>query len=340
MARILLSAPSFFGYRQRVSDELVMQGHRVDCIDDRPSEGVVFKSLGRISYGLVDGLIEAHATRAREQIQGGAYDQFLYMGGMSFCFTREQFTRIREAGEARGTRFVAYLWDSLSNCQRFAKCADLFDEVMSFEPGDCESGEISLRPLFYGDAYQGLPVGDEASFDYDACFIGSVHQPSKFEAVSSICQSLRESGLRVFTYFYMPSTSAELLRKVTNPAYRGVTFEHESISAEQVSDIYARSVAIIDSPQAHQRGLTMRTLETLGAKRKLITANADVRNYDFYKYGNVAVWDESRGIDASFFSEPYQELPKEIYDGYSIASFVRSLVGEGRPYSGYGKGDR
>ena len=32
----------------------------------------------------------------------------------------------------------------------------------------------------------------------------------------------------------------------------------------------------------------MRTLETLGAKRKLITANAGFRNYDFYKYGNVA----------------------------------------------------
>ena len=189
MARILLSAPSFFGYRQRVSDELVNQGQRVDCIADRPSEGVVFKSLGRISYGLVDGLIEAHATRVREQILGGAYDQFLYLGGMSFCFTREQFARICEAGKARGTRFVAYLWDALSNCQRFAECADLFDEVMSFDPGDCESGMISLRPLFYGDVYQGLPVGDEASFDYDACFIGSVHQPSKFEAVSSICQS-------------------------------------------------------------------------------------------------------------------------------------------------------
>ena len=340
MSRILLAAPSFFGYRQKASDELVRQGHDVDCIDDRPSEGVAFKSLGRISYRFVDGLIEAYARRVCEQVRDGAYNQFLYMGGMSFCFNREQFARICEAGKARGTRFVAYLWDALSNCQRFAECADLFDEVMSFEPGDCESGMISLRPLFYGDAYQGLSVGDEASFDYDACFIGSVHQPSKFEAVSSICQSLRESGLRVFTYYYMPSKSVEMLRKATDPVYRGVSFEHEPISAEQVSDIYARSVAIIDSPQANQRGLTMRTLETLGARRKLITANADVRNYDFFEYGNVAVWDESRGIDAAFFSEPYHELPKEIYDGYSIASFVRSLVGEGRPYSGYGKGDR
>ena len=186
MSCILLTAPSFFGYRQRVSDELVRQGHRVVCIDDGPSEGVLFKSLGRIDYRFVDGLIESYAKRVCKQVRDGSYDQFLYMGGMSFCFTREQFARIREAGEARGTRFVAYLWDALSNCQRFAECADLFDEVMSFEPGDCESGEISLRPLFYGDAYQGLPVGG-ASFDYDACFIGSVHQPSKFEAVSSIC---------------------------------------------------------------------------------------------------------------------------------------------------------
>ena len=81
MARILLSAPSFFGYRQRVSDELVKQGHRVDCIDDRPSEGVAFKSLGRINYRLVDGLIEAYANRVCEQVRAGSYDQFLYMGG-------------------------------------------------------------------------------------------------------------------------------------------------------------------------------------------------------------------------------------------------------------------
>lgn len=334
--RILLMAPTFFGYRDRVRDELSHLGHDVECVDDRPSESVSFKSLAKISYRLIDRQIAEYAMSLREKVAAGEYDLLLFMGGMSFCFTRDQFSSIKSASNAR---FVAYLWDAFNNCERFGACRDLFDIIYSFEPSDCERYGLKLRPLFFSGAYDGLPLVPDGGFTYDACFIGSVHQPSKFEAISSICDNFESQGLRVFRFFFMPSKSAAALRRLTNPAYRGVEFSFESLPAEKVAEIYARSKAIIDSPQAGQRGLTMRTLETIGAHRKLITANPDAVFYDFASKGDVAVWRGEGSIPPDFFETPYRVLPDEVYRGYSIETFVRTLLGDEPAYEGYEKGN-
>jgi hypothetical protein len=329
--------PSFFGYRDMVGDEFRRMGHDVTVVTDRPSESVAFKSLGRVSYRLVDRRISEHAREVEAALAAGSFDFLVYLSGMSFCFTREQFERMRAAS---GARFVAGLWDAFGNCQRLGACRDLFDDVYSFEPRDCERYGLALRPLFYSGAYAGLPLEPEGGFDWDACFIGSVHQRSKFRAVRATCDALKARGLRVFEWFYMPSKSAEALRKAQDPAYRGVELRHEALSPAQVAGVYARSRAVIDSPQAGQSGLTIRTMETLGARRKLITANADVRNYDFYRFGGVAVTAPGGGADGigdDFFDRPYEELPEDVYASYSLRAFAAALLGEGPAFTGYRK---
>lgn len=334
MSKVLLLCSSFFGYRDKVAQAFRSSGDIVDCFADRPSESVAFKSVGRMSYRFVEPLIAKHARVLEERLSSGAYDRLVYLGGMSFCFSRAQFSRIRSASP--GTEFVAGLWDALRNCQRFGRCCDLFDEVYSFEPDDCEKFGLRLRPLFYLDEYTNLPLEPEGGFDYDACFVGSVHQPSKFEAVRGICDELEAQGLRVFRYFFMPSKSVELLRKSAHHAYRRVRFERSPLPAARVAKVYAASKAIIDSPQAGQKGLTIRTLEAVGARRKLITTNHEVLRYDFSRYGDVAVWGGSSGnIASEFFTRSYRELPLDIYESYSIDSFAATLLGKGPVFSGY-----
>ena len=68
MASILVMGPSFFGYRDMVAAEFKRMGHAVNTINDRPSESVMFKSLGRISYRLVDSEIAAYAKKVEEII--------------------------------------------------------------------------------------------------------------------------------------------------------------------------------------------------------------------------------------------------------------------------------
>ena len=63
----------------------------------------------------------------------------------------------------------------------------------------------------------------------------------------------------------------------------------EKIPKEKIIEIFKKSRCIIDAPQKGQNGLTIRTIECLGAKRKLITTNKDneYTMYDdipFYNY--------------------------------------------------------
>ena len=90
MASILVMGPSFFGYRDMVAAEFKRMGHAVNTINDRPSESVMFKSLGRISYRLVDSEIAAYAKKVEEIIAESQFDFVVYLSGMSFWFTFSQ----------------------------------------------------------------------------------------------------------------------------------------------------------------------------------------------------------------------------------------------------------
>ena len=298
-------------------------GHAVSVVDDRPGESVAFRSLAKLGYWVVDTQIERHAKNVVSLITEGCYDRVIYVGGMSFCFTVEQFRMIREATEAR---FTAFLWDSFENCQRFANCLDLFDEVLSFDPVDCERCGLHFRPLFYDERYSLVPLEPDGGFIYDACFVGSVHQVTKYEAVLGICEGLKERGMSVYTHFYMPSRSSEIFRKITRRSYRKSAFTNDSLTVEGVASVYGKSKAVIDSPQSGQCGLTMRTLEVLGSNRKLITTNGDIVNYDFYDPANIFVSIGGSVPPSSFFEEGYRSLPGNVVDSYSIRGFCEALI--------------
>lgn len=333
MSGILLIGSSFFGYRDKVAEEMRRLRFDVEIADDRPSESVAFRSLAKVAPALTAGRVLRYAKALKQRIAESRFEYVIYMGGMTFLFERDQVESMRAASPK--TRFTAYLWDSLANSPKLSASLDLFDRVLSFEPRDCEARGLELRPLFYTDVYSKLPLVPDDGFVYDACFIGSVHQQSKFKAVKRICDGLEERGLRVFKYYYMPSKSVAALRKAMDPMYRREDFVFESLSADRVAEMYARSAAIIDSPQSSQTGLTMRTLEAVGSRRKLITANTAVRDYDFCINGDVFVSAEGALPPRSFFDRPFNELPPSVYTGYSLPAFVEGLLGKRTAYQGY-----
>ena len=57
---------------------------------------------------------------------------------------------------------------------------------------------------------------------------------------------------------------------------------------------------VLDSAQDGQLGLTIRVLEAIGAKKKIITTNEDVINYDFY-YQRIYMYIMERWIWIMFF---------------------------------------
>src|SRR5208337_2144535 len=94
----------------------------------------------------------------------------------------------------------------------------------------------------------------------------------------------------------------------------------------QIINFLQNSTAIVDIQHPDNFGLTMRSLEVLGLKRKLITTNSDVINYDFYDKNNVYVIDRKNPkIDRVFFETPYTQIPEIIYNKYSIDFWINDI---------------
>lgn len=324
--RVLLVAPGFFGYVEDVSRAFEAFGVHADRVLDVPSEGILYKSVYKVFPGCMAPLIARHARRLEKVISEGSYNVVLFIGGMTFPFAKTQLDSMRAASPE--SRFAFYFWDSLSNSPRAAACLDCFDVIASFEEG-VRPGSLHL-PLFYTEEYDVTASISLDDAEHDACFVGSVHQPSKFRSVLTIVDALRSQGLDVVTRFYLPSRSSLAYLKTREPLYRrrDIDFIFESLSRQDVAALYARCACVIDSPQSGQTGLTMRTIEAVGAGRRLITANKSVKGYDFYSFGDVLCTPVGDGELALFARGRNRSTPDSVRRHYSLTAWAKRLLEE------------
>jgi len=128
----------------------------------------------------------------------------------------------------------------------------------------------------------------------------------------------------------MPSKLKYFYHKVLAPEFRHAKlsgFQTEKLSKDQIANIMSVTKCVLDAPQAGQTGLTIRTIECLGAKRKLITTNSDIANYDFYRPENILIFDGNVNFTGPFFTSPYVEPDKDVYEAYSLRSWLKSILG-------------
>ncbi|MCM5694604.1 MULTISPECIES: hypothetical protein [unclassified Leclercia] len=117
-----------------------------------------------------------------------------------------------------------------------------------------------------------------------------------------------------------------ITREIKRVSLEDVSFS--SLSKNDVVSVVANSRCILDISHPLQQGLTMRTIETLGAKRKLITTNKNILHYDFYNEDNILVIDESvttKQIE-SFLQKNYKALTAELYNKYSVSYWVKDFL--------------
>lgn len=93
--------------------------------------------------------------------------------------------------------------------------------------------------------------------------------------------------------------------------------------------IYNQTMCVMDIESKTQNGLTMRTIEMIGLKKKLITTNKDIRYYDFYNEKNFMISDrDSFMLDTHFFNTEFENLDESLYVKYSLSNWINELLGD------------
>lgn len=321
--KILMFGPSYFGYTECIVSQLQAMGAHVDLYNDRPTNSVFCKTMVRYQIKAYHPAVVSYYTRTAEANKDKDYDYICVIKGECVDATimktlREHFPR---------AKCILYLWDGLHNIPRGTARLSLFDRVLTFDPNDAKKFGLTFRPLFFRQEYAKLSA-EPSHYDYDVAFIGTAHsiRPKLVKAVEDIC---KREGKSCFQYLFLPHKLVYLHEKLLNKDYRKVRMgdiHFTPISAEEVRRIYDTSRCILDIEHISQWGLTIRTIEMIGMGKKFITTNADIKQYDFYNPNNILILDrDNPQIPAEFWETPYQPVPQEIINRYSLETFVREL---------------
>ncbi len=86
------------------------------------------------------------------------------------------------------------------------------------------------------------------------------------------------------------------------------------------------SFALLDLVREGQNGLSFRPFEAMALEKKLITNNPIIKEYAFYNPNNIW-WLESMDepIPDHFFESPYEPLSKEIYNQFTVETWVQKI---------------
>ena len=326
MKPVLLICPRFFGYYQSMCRAIRSLGYEVDWYDDLPNQTSLPRALGRLSPNLIKPIVHSYFRNMMQTVQGKKYGKVILVYSMSFCYTQQMMMELRACQQ--NAEFVLYAWDAFTNLRNTDWLLNCFDRCYSFEPEDVQGDDrLKLLPLFYTDAYDRKNAAPAAHFDF--FYYGTAH-PQKLLFIDTIAKQLRTRYQNVFIKHYLPSKLKYIYHKLQDTEvyreYRFSDFTTQKLSMEQMAKYVCDAACILDAPQKGQQGLTMRSIECLGARRKLITANKGIKAYDFYTEQNIYVCDGALDFEHPFFNTPYQELSQSVYQRYSIGSWVKVLL--------------
>ena len=321
--RILFFSAHLFGYQNDIRLAMESVGAIVDYYDERPANNFLVKGVIRINRNLLAGYINHYYNKIIKETLQKEYDYVFFIKGESISASNVR--RLKQFHPE--ANFIIYHWDSIANNSNAQNLLPYFDRVFSFDKIDCERLGLHFLPLFYTPDYANIPYYDK-EIKYDMLFVGTTHS-DRYKLVKRIEEQIIKMGGLCLTWFYFPSKILYYKMKIQNSYLRQIpvhTFHFKPMSKALLLQLYAGSRIIIDVQHPKQTGLTMRCIETLGAKRKLITTNYYITEYDFYNPDNILVVDRNLPyVPEKFLNEPYRDTPKEIYESYSIKNWLSSI---------------
>lgn len=320
---ILFVSPSFFGYEIEIKNKLQELGANVFFIDDRPNNNGITKAIIRTNLGrkVIKNKLKKYFFKKLNNWESINFDYV-------FVNTPESFTDIEIISsykkQLKGIPFILYMWDSLNNRKSTKDILHLFDKKFTFDKEDAKLLDLNFRPLFFIDKYE---VINSDKSQIDICFIGTAHT-DRYLFVKKTIRYLGQD-LQNYCYFYLQNPLLYVFNKLFYKEFRSVLFRDirfKSLSRENTAKIINNSKVVIDIHHPKQTGLTMRTIEVLGAKKKLITTNEDVFNYDFFNGNNIHIVDRlNPKIDLNFLELPYMDVSQEIYTKYSLEGWIKDI---------------
>lgn len=216
---------------------------------------------------------------------------------------------------------VAYQWDGMARFAKIDEYISLFNRFFVFDPHDAQNpkyAHLQSTTNFYFDC-----LLEKTSNNGKMYFVGA-QQKNRQNMIIKFAKYAQQKqwDLDFSIYVWDKQTHKEMKHYPSNIQF----IEKTSLFADNLHNVLKSSVLVDFLDNVHH-GLSFRSFEALGYRKKLITTNTQIAHYDFYHPHNIYIWDGEHfdGIE-EFLAMPYHELSPEIYEKYSFGNWIRYVL--------------
>lgn len=230
-------------------------------------------------------------------------------------------------------RYIAYLYDSIAR-SRFPiepLLNGVFDDIFSFDKEDSEKYKFKKTNNYIYLNEQASAATNSSKFMVYT--IASFD--NRFSSINKIANQLmllnynfkfiligKNIFLKKINFRFSQLISGKKAEKINSK----IEFRSKKIPLKTLKTHYEKTTIILDLVQKKQSGLSFRVFEAMALKKKLITDNPEIRNYPLYNPNNILLLEnENSDLNSSFFQTPYEEIPRNIYDRYTIDTWVNTI---------------
>ncbi len=194
---------------------------------------------------------------------------------------------------------VFWYWNIAKNTVPPDSISDEWCRKWSFARLDCQKYGMQFNPLPY---FSEMAI-EPAEKLYDIVFVGK--DKGRLPVLLELKKSFEDMGLA--TKFIITPTNSY----TTHPEYS------PSISYMESVKLNAQAKAVLDYIEINNSGQSLRVIEALFQKEKIITNSILVADYDFYCPENIFILGRDKLEDLpAFLNSPYKEIDPEIVANY------------------------
>lgn len=208
---------------------------------------------------------------------------------------------------------IGYFNDNIYRCPKIKRVLHCFDEVYSFEKEDCSNYNLKFAPNWIYNSRNQVETNQS---EFDVFNISSIDK--RLPILKRIAANLASQNSKFKFIIY---------DKKHKDNDENITYIRNHMPLTEVNDYIKRSKVLLDINRIGQLGLTFRVFESIGLGKKLITTNADIKNYDFYNPNNILIIDEKNPvIPTSFFENEYEKIPESIFNNYTLEGWTQNVI--------------
>lgn len=201
-------------------------------------------------------------------------------------------------------KIYLFCWNKIDRYHNNNSKFTIKTNIYSTDKGDCEKYGLKYNHIFYPTQ---LHTGWNPETSEKIYFIGS--DKGRGKTILALHNYFKKCGLE---------SNIKLLSDNKDRNYRALLSEilyDKPLNYDKYLEEMKQNGILLDINQKNQRAITMRVLESVVFSKKLITSNSNVKNFSFFKNGNILLINLHKLPDRSeltaFVKKPFVPYTKE-----------------------------